>query len=262
MVRMVKGTSFRTCGNSKGPILIFIHGLGLNKDVWQWQIPAFEKQYFLVTYDLWGHGKSVDPPEEPSLSLFSRQLRYLMDNNGFKNVTLIGFSLGGMIARRAVQDMPERVDRLIILNSPHKRTAAAQAAILERVEQARLEGSAATVEAALGRWFTDTYRLAHPERMDLIRGWILANKKSLYYKNYRVLADGVDEIITPKPRIECPALVVTGDEDFGNGPEMTNRIAAEIKGSKIVILKGLRHMALIEDQDEVNRHIMEFLSKK
>ena len=150
MVRMVNGTSFRSCGYSKGPILIFIHGLGLNKDVWQWQIPVFERQYFIVTYDLCGHGQSLDPKETPSLSLFSEQLRYLMDYNGFQTVTLIGFSLGGMIARRAAQDMPERVDRLIILNSPHKRTPEAQAAILKRVEQARLEGPAATVEAALG----------------------------------------------------------------------------------------------------------------
>ena len=260
MISTVNETSSRTCGNPKGPVLIFIHGLGLNKDLWQWQIPVFKSRFFLVTYDLWGHGNSLHPQEKPSLSLFSKQLRYLMDDKGFKKVTLIGFSLGGMIARRAVQDMPERVDRLIILNSPHERTPEAQAAIWERVEQARLEGSAATVEAALDRWFTETYRLAHPEKMGLIRSWILANKKSIYYKNYRVLADGIDEIISPNPPIECPTLVLTGDEDFGNGPEMANRIAADIKGSKVVILKRLRHMALIEDHNEVNRNLMDFLS--
>ncbi len=261
MIDMFKGTSFRDSGNSKGPILIFIHGLGLNKDVWQWQLPALERHYRLLTYDLWGHGESAHPEELPSLSLFSEQLRNLMDHNGFKKVTLIGFSLGGMIARRAAQDMPERLHRLVILNSPHERTTAAQAAIVARVEQARLEGPAATVEAALARWFTDTYRLANPEIMVLVRSWILANKKSFYYKNYRVLADGIDEIIGPKPPIACPTLVITGDEDFGNGPEMATRIADEIKGSEVVIMKGLRHMALIEGQDRINRHITEFLWK-
>ena len=76
----------------------------------------------------------------------------------------LDFPLGGMIARRAAQDMPERIERLILLNTAHKRTAEAQFAIEERVAQSEREGPDATVEAALLRWFTDSYRNHNPEK--------------------------------------------------------------------------------------------------
>ena len=256
---MKEGTSFRDTGNKEGRTLVFIHGLGLNKYVWQWQLPVLEKTFRLISYDLWGHGLSADPIEEPSLSVFVAQLNDLMDELGVGRATLVGFSLGGMIARRAAQDMPERVERLILLNTAHKRTPEAQSAIEARAMQAKSGGSKATVEAALLRWFTDRYRAHNPEKMDLVRRWVLANKKEIYHKNYMVLAKGVDEIVAPSRPITCSTLVLTADEDYGNGPEMSKAIAKEIEGARLVILRGLRHMALMEDPEAVNQSILDFL---
>ena len=256
---MKEGTSFQDLGNKEDPVLIFIHGLGLNQYVWQWQLPVLEKTFRLISYDLWGHGLSADPIEEPSLAVYVSQLQSLMDNVGVERATLVGFSLGGMIARRAAQDMPERVERLILLNTAHKRTPEAQSAIEVRVTQSELEGAEATVEAALLRWFTDGYRAHNSEKIDMVRRWVLANKKEIYHKNYRVLATGIDEILSPSPPISCPTLVVTGDEDYGNGPEMSEAIAKEIQGAGLVILRGLRHMALMEDPEAVNQTILDFL---
>ena len=65
----------------------------------------------------------------------------------------------------------------------------------------------------------------------------------------------------PSPPIACPALAMTGDEDFGNGPEMTHAIAAEIAGAQAVILPGLRHMALAEEPEAVNTPLLAFLDR-
>ena len=51
---------------------------------------------------------------------------------------------------------------------------------------------------------------------------------------------------------------MTGDEDYGNGPEMAACIAAEIEGARLHILHGLRHMALMEDPDAVNGPLCAF----
>ena len=253
------GTCYREYGKASDPTLIMIHGLGLNKDVWQWQVPIFKNNFRVITYDLYGHGQSHKPIETPSLSTFSQQLSNLMMFLNVDRATIFGFSLGGMIARRFAQDEPKRTERLVILNSPHKRTQKAQVAILGRVEQAKKDGAKATVEAALERWFTPDFRLSKPEVLDLVRGWVLANKTDVYHKIYRVLVDGIDEIVAPEPAISCPTLVVTGDQDFGNGPEMSFAIGAEISGSKVHILKGLRHMAIVENPTAVNEIIIDFL---
>ena len=88
---------------------------------------------------------------------------------------------------------------------------------------------------------------------------MLANDIAIYHRNYRVLADGIDEIIGPTPAITAPTLVITGDEDFGNGPEMTQAIAKEISGAETLILRGLRHMALAEDPNAVTLPLIAFL---
>lgn len=255
------GTIFRTCGPETAPTVVLIHGLGLNRACWQWQVPALAARYRVLTYDLYGHGDSAAPPDTPSLLLFARQLEGLLNHVGVESAAIVGFSLGGMIARRFAQDAPHRVAALGILHSPHRRGPEAQAAILRRVEQARAAGSAATVEAALERWFTEGYRVANPEMMERVRGWVLANDIAVYHTIYRVLAEGVEEVVAPDPPIAVPTLVVTGDEDFGNGPDMARAIAAEIPGAETMILRGLRHMALAENPDAVNAPLLAFLDR-
>ena len=107
----------------------------------------------------------------------------------------------------------------------------------------------------------DLLRAANPDMMDLVRSWVTANRQEVYHTVYRVLAEGVAEIIAPNPPISRPALVITGDEDFGNGPEMTRAIAAEIAGAEALILPGLRHMALAEDPASINDPLRAFLGK-
>ena len=98
--RQIKGTVFSEFGEKTAPAIILIHGLGLNKDVWQWQVAELSQHHRVVSYDLFGHGKSQAPTEKPSLKLFADQTQILMDYLGIENATIIGFSLGGMIARQ------------------------------------------------------------------------------------------------------------------------------------------------------------------
>lgn len=255
------GTVYDLSGPTGAPAVVLIHGLGLNRACWQWLVPELAGRYRVLTYDLLGHGDSGAPPPDPVLKTLSNQLAKLLNHLSIDHAAIVGFSLGGMIARRFAQDHPARVAALGILHSPHKRTPEAQAAILARVEQAKAEGPSATVEAALVRWFTDAYRAANPGMMELVRSWVMANDPAIYPSIYRILATGIDEIVAPIPPITAPALVITGDEDFGNGPEMTRAIAGEIEGAGALILPGLRHMALAEAPEAVNRPLIAFLDR-
>ncbi|QCO55471.1 alpha/beta fold hydrolase [Pseudorhodobacter turbinis] len=258
---MINGTAVQRLGPKAAPAVVLIHGLGLNRDCWQWTTPALlAAGYQVIAYDLYGHGQSDPPPETPSLTLFSHQLLAVLDHFGIQKAAITGFSLGGMIARHFAQEHLDRTTAIAILHSPHRRTPEAQQAIVARVVQARLDGPAATIEAALERWFTQTFRQAHPETMALVRSWVLANDRAIYHTVYRVLVDGIDEITATQPPISCPAMVMTGDEDYGNGPEMSQAIAAEIPGAEIHILRGLRHMALAEKPDAVNTPLVAFLN--
>ena len=255
------GTCFETFGEptAAGGAVILIHGVGLNRHMWERQIEALAEHYRVVTYDLFGHGESPPPPSRPSLTLLSNQLRTLLDDLRLEKAAIVGFSLGGMIARRFAMDHRERLSALAILASAHRRDPAAQRAIEQRVEDTRRNGTAATVEAALDRWFTDAFRSSTPEIVNRVRKWVLANDSDVYPDLYRLLADGVEELIAPADPVGCPTLVMTGEEDVGNSPAMAHAIAAEIPGARTVILPGLRHMAMMEAPDAFNRPLLSFL---
>lgn len=254
------GTAYDLTGPADAPAVVLIHGLGLNRAVWQWLAPDLHK-FRVLTYDLIGHGQSAPPQGQPNLKDLADQLAHLLDHIQIDTAALVGFSLGGMVARRFAQDFPARTTALAILHSAYRRSPQAQAAIEVRVTQAEAEGPAATVEAALVRWYTDAARATRPDLMDLTRQWVLANDPKTYPKLYRVLANGVDEVSHPTPQITVPTLVLTADEDHGNSPEMSIAIAEEIPRARLVILKGLRHMALAEDPPAVNRPVTDFLTE-
>ncbi len=252
------GTCYEITG-SDGPSVILVHGLGLNKAMWQHQVAALADRYRVVTYDLFGHGDSPPPPEPPSLSLFSAQLHRLMGELALEKVALCGFSLGGMIVRRFALDHADGLWALAILHSPHRRDRQAHDAIQARVHQARREGPGATVDAALARWFTESFRQTHPAVDGQVRAWVLANDREVYPGIYQVLVDGVREITGVKWGTSCPVLVMTADEDFGNSPAMTKAIAGEFANARTVILPGLRHLAMLEAPDRFNKELRSFL---
>ena len=260
--RASDGTCFEIFGeasSARSPVFL-IHGVGLNRRMWQGQTDALSARHRVITYDLFGHGDSPPPPSPPSLTLLSDQLRNLLDDLGLRKAVVAGFSLGGMIARRFAMDHRERLSALAILASAHRRTPDAQEAIEKRIEETRRHGPAFTVEAALERWFTAAFRTASPAVIDRVRQWVLANDGAVYPDLYRLLADGVDELFAPPEPITCPTLVMTGEEDFGNSPEMTHAIAAEIPGAETVILTGLRHMAMMEAPAAFNEPLLSFLN--
>ena len=252
------GTSYEIFGDSSKVVLVLIHGLGLNKDMWQYQINRFRRHHRILSYDLFGHGQSSRSKKKLSLSIFTQQLHELLVELKLSKIVLVGFSLGGMIARHFAKTYPSIVDGLVILNSPHKRSDSGQNEVRERFFQVRDKGPSSTVDDAITRWFTPEFDKKHKEITDLVRTWVLSNDADVYSESYNVLVTGVDEVIGLTGIISCPTLVMTSDQDFGNGPEMAEAIANEILGARLIVIQGLRHMALFERPNEINDHLHHF----
>ena len=245
--------------HGSGPTVALVHGFGLNHAMWQRQLPALTPHFSVLTYDLIGHGESAPPAGTPDLAMFSGQLLGLMDRFGIERAAVVGFSLGGMIARRFALDHPDRLSALAILHSPHDRSPAERDAVRERVRQTQEHGPSASVDSALERWFTPAFRKQEPELIDQIRKRITRNDPKVYSRIYRVLAEGDSEIVQGLERIGCPTLVMTGEDDPGNTPAMARAMAGLIPGARLVVLPGLRHMALAESPPAVNEPLCAFL---
>ncbi|MEM1276426.1 MAG: alpha/beta fold hydrolase [Pseudomonadota bacterium] len=259
MQRAPDGTAFEITGPEDAPVLVLIHGLGLARALWTPHMVALE-DYRVVTYDLYGHGDSSPGRESASLTLFSDQIAGLLDTLEIARVSLIGFSIGGMINRRFALDHSDRLEALVILNSPHDRGGDAQELVEARAATVRQEGRMATLPAALERWFTPEFRLTQPEALNLVRSWRQVADPESYAQAAWVLAHGVRELIAPAPAIAHPTLVITCENDSGSTPAMSWAITAEIPGATCQIIPHLQHLGLMEEPDAFTDPILAFLA--
>jgi pimeloyl-ACP methyl ester carboxylesterase len=240
--------------------------MGLNRDMWQWMLPALTARFCVIRYDLLGHGDSEAPPENCSLNDLVDQLDGLLANLNIQRAAVVGFSLGGTLAQAFAAVHPEKTTAVAVLNSSYRRDADQRTAMQERLRLSVDTGPAATVDAAIKRWFTTSYRSTHPEVTDLVRKWMLANNPKHYATLYRVLTEGDDAALRDGriladaiADIQCPALILTGAEDANSTPAMAAAMAGAISNSQSAVIPVLRHMGLAEGPDAFNALLIPFL---
>ena len=165
--RTPAGTSYLATG--QGHPVVLIHGVGLNKEMWGGQIVGLAPHFQVIAYDMLGHGDSPLPAPGTSLEGYAEQLRELIEHLGLPHVSVIGFSMGGLVARAFALHHPQLLDSLVILNSVFNRSAEQRAGVIERTRQAAEHGPDANAEAALSRWFSHEYQAANPAQIAAIR---------------------------------------------------------------------------------------------
>lgn len=78
--------------------IVFIHGVGLNKAVWEPQVKLFSKIQCIITYDILGHGDSTIPSDSVTLYDYAKQLKELLDHLDINSAHIIGHSMGALIS--------------------------------------------------------------------------------------------------------------------------------------------------------------------
>jgi len=243
--------------NEKSPI-VFIHGVGLNKEIWEPQINFF-KDYNTLAYDLLGHGKTPLNKSELSFEDFSEQLLNLIDELNFDKIHLVGFSLGALIARHFSFKHNDRLKSLLIHASIYKRTEEQKRIVKNRFEVAKTE-KPASKHAALRRWLSEDFIKKKPEIYKKIYSILEKNNPADFLKCYEIFVNYVDDDNMLK-KINIDTLITTGENDVGSTPEMSKNLSKVIQGSKFVEIKGGKHLCGIECANDVNITFKKFIDK-
>ncbi|WP_298189568.1 alpha/beta fold hydrolase [uncultured Pseudomonas sp.] len=257
--RTPAGTSYMATG--QGQPVVLIHGVGLNKEMWGGQIVGLAPHYRVIAYDMLGHGASPRPATGTNLLGYAEQLRELLEHLQLPQATIIGFSMGGLIARAFALHYPQHTLGLVILNSVFNRSPEQRAAVIERTRQVAQYGPNANAEAALTRWFSREYQAANPAQIAALRQTMASNDPEGYLTTYELFATQDMYLVDQLSNIHVPTLISTGELDPGSTPQMAQELAEHIPGAQVAVLSEQRHMMPVESPRLVNQVLLDFLNR-
>jgi len=241
--------------NENNPI-IFIHGVGLSHRMWDDQIIYFRK-FNTIVYDLIGHNKTPLNQNRISMKNFNKQLLKLVDELNINKFHLVGFSLGSLIARDFASVHDDRLKSLTISGTVYKRSKDEKTQILNRYETMKLKKDN-TKKRALYRWFTEEFIKKNPLIYKKIYSMLSDTDHETWLKVYKIFIDYEDDDIQIK-QIKTNSLVLTGENDIGSKPKMSEKISKLIIGSQFKIIEKGKHLCNIECAEKYNITLKEFI---
>ena len=247
-----KGTFYKL-NQKKGIPIVFIHGVGLDHNIWDPQINEFDNT--VLIYDILGHGRTPLNKEKISFDDFSDQIIDLIDELKFSKIHLIGFSIGSLIARNFATRFSDRLKSLTLLCSIFNRSDNEQKIVNERFEQTKKDKK--LTKEALKRWFNKDFIEKNPQISDKIFSILNNNNMDNFIKVYSLFVNHKDN--EKFENINVKTLVITGEGDVGSTPEMSDNLSKKIKNSEVKIIPVGKHLCSIECSYDVNNAIKDHI---
>ncbi|RWB52529.1 alpha/beta fold hydrolase [Mesorhizobium sp.] len=254
------GTSFIRAGS--GAPVLFIHGVGMNAAIWQPQIERMADRWDVIAIDLLGHGRSPLPPQAPELADYARQAIRLLDHLGLDNVSVVGHSMGALVAQELALLAPERVGRIVSLNAVFRRPPELADAVRERAAALTGRGDAAGAAQTIARWFGDPVPAGLTAAAEKTAAALGEVDPEGYARTYRLFARADADHAERLPTLAVPALFITGSEDKNSSPAMSAAMARLAPHGRCTVLPGERHMMAVAAPDLTTRHIADFLQER
>ena len=258
MVVKENQTHYEVSGS--GYPLVLIHGVGLDRTMWEENIAELSKYYRVITYDLFGNGNSEHPDGAYSLSKYANQLNTLLQELNITSAHIVGFSLGGLIAKKFAILFPKKTASLIVVSAVANRNKEEREIIQKRVRKTEIEGHLSVVDDSINRWFNQEFKEQYPETVARFQKRLEQNNQKGYLASYLVYAHGDQELKDQLSAILCPTLIITGGDDPRSNPKMAQFMGEQISNSKVEIIPDIRHMLPIEATTVFNELVKQFLS--
>ena len=231
--------------------LVFLHGVGSDKSVWQPQLEYLGRTRHAIAFDYPGYGDSDPAPEGTTRDDYAAAILSAMRALGIARAHVCGLSLGGVIAIALHHAAPDSCASLILADTfavhPDGR------GIYDR----SLAGSRdlpAMAEARVG------FLLAQPADPQ-VRREVVETMARIDPAAYRVgagavwLADQRDRARA----IAVPTLVICGEDDKPTPPDLSRELAAMIPGAQLAMMARAGHLTNLEQPARFNALVDDFL---
>jgi len=255
-----------------GTAVLLIHGFGTSSFLWRNVAPAItDAGHTAYAVDLFGHGES-DRPIDAGFGI-AAQAEYLdaaMTALRVARGIVVGMDIGGDIALRLAATRPERVEKLVLINTPAFDEIPARD--ITQMQRSTAKFAFRTTRGILG---------AAPLIEGVLRGSVADPENHMPVKLIaRYLApfvgkDGVNHLLAlassitdedmddvDLKTIHVPALILWGEQDQWVDPKIADRLVNALPDGRLVRLPGVGRLVPEENPEVMNELLLEFMKRR
>jgi pimeloyl-ACP methyl ester carboxylesterase len=266
-------------GTPNGETVVLFHGKNFFGAYWEDTINFLrENGYRVVVPDQIGFGKSSKPDIHYSFHLLAQNTKRLMNEIGVQKATIVGHSMGGMLATRFALMYPVTTTHLVLENPigledyrlkvPFKTIEAAYEGLLQRSE----DGIRNYFKTYFVEWDESYERFVQVHYRWTLSGeyprmaWSMASTYEMVY---------TQPVVHEFPHVKVPTLLVIGQEDrttlgrgdvdpevlqtLGQYPELGKKTAEAIPNSKLVELENVGHIPHLSAQEDFHQALLDYI---
>ena len=268
----VNGKSIRYWVEGQGPALILVHGLACSAEFWQYNVRPLAERHRVYALDLLGFGRSDKDIGQFSLPYAASFLAGFMDALGIGRATLAGNSLGGVVSAQFAVQFPQRLDRLILVDSAG---FGRELRLFLRLWSVRAVGS--VLFSLYQRVFPLAKRWVFQDWSSIDEEWArqagaVLRTPGVKGNALKVVRTGVDlrgqreELFRDLHRqlgtVASPTLIIWGSHDPVVPVAHAQAAHQLIPNSQVRMIDRCGHIPQVERPEEFNKLVLDFLAQR
>jgi len=235
--------------------LVFVHGVGSTAPIWDYQLETFGRDRLCVAIELRGNGAQKPDPDPSSITRagYADDVLALADALGVERFTLVGCSLGGVVAFELWRRVSRRLDALVVLGSFARYPEGERYAEQICAQAREMDDMRAFGELRAGKLGLP------PERLrETIEQFACKSVDCFVAATH---ATWTGDYVDLLPAIDVPVLVAYGEHDAVAPRALAEEIATGIGGSQLAEVANAGHVANADNPAEFNRLVRAFLAR-
>ncbi len=255
-------THYIDIGISTAAPVVFIHGFPFSHKMWTFpggQTEALAGTHRVVAYDVCGHGESEVSSGHYSIEFFVDDLIGLLNHLNIQQAIVVGLSMGGYIALRAIEKHPDRFKGLVLCDT--RSEADSNEGKIQRAVQInsiKSEGVKPFAEEYIKNIFAPESMTERNESVRLIQSIIERTAPSSLFGTLLALAARTDTTDSLSS-IKVPTCIIVGEKDVLTPVSAAEKMKENIPHAAVTVIPNAAHISNMENPEAFNKALVEFL---
>ncbi len=246
--------------HGQGPPLIIVPSFGATTRTYRGLLPNLTETHRVLLYDVRGMGRSDDLPQGSTIKAMADDVAAVLDHVGVQRASVLGGSMGAIIARQFAVDHRDRLDRLVLITPPiwPSRYRACINDMLRDLLAACKPNRFMRymVHLTLSPDFVNK----HPNVVEqMIEGINVTPREAETMARLLRGAVGFDGV-PGMAEMDAPTLIIAGKLDIFTPPSQARRLHAELPNARLIVMDGVAHTPFIERSAETFAAVRTFLT--